>query len=575
MIEASADIKKTERKFIPSDLTIKSWESIEPFFKELLERNISAKGDLEKWLLDMSELDGAVTEDACWRQIKMTCDTTDKKLEDSFNYFCMEIQPKIQPYADALNKKLVNSPFVKELDNSAYYTYLRSVKKSIDLFREENIPIQAELSVLQQQYGMITGKMMIEVDGKEYTLQQAAKFFESHDRKLREEVYRKVNARRLEDKDILNKLFSQLIEKRQQIALNAGFKNYRDYKFKELGRFDYTKEDCLRFHDSVKQHVLPLVNKIYENKKKKLQLENLRPWDTEAEPEGTKPLSPFESGDELLNKSIEVFTELRPFFGDCLRRMNTMKHLDLESRNGKAPGGYNCPLPESGAPFIFMNAAGQMHDVTTMVHEGGHAVQSFLTHNLKLNAFKDYPMEIAEVASMAMELFTMDYWDVFFKDKDDLKRAKEHQLERTITIFPWIAVIDKFQHWIYENPNHTLEERSENWVKILNDFSDSVIDYSGLEIFRENSWQKQLHLYEVPFYYIEYGIAQLGAIGLWMQYKKNPEKALDNYMQALSLGGTKTLPELYEAAGLAFDFSPENIKVLMDFVNQEMEKVHS
>ena len=573
MTEATADIKKAERKFIPKDLTVTGWESIEPYFEQLLAREISSKEELEKWLVDMSELEAAITEDACWRQIKMTCDTTNKELEEAFNYFCLHIQPKIQPYADALNKKLINSPFTKDLDSSTYFTYLRSIKKSIELFREENIPIQAELSVLQQQFGMITGKMMIEVNGKEYTLQQAAKFLESHDRKLREEVYRKVNARRLEDRDILNQLFSQLVERRQQVAVNAGFKNYRDYKFKELGRFDYTKEDCFRFHESVKQHILPLVNKILENKKKKLQLDELRPWDTEAEPEGTTPLNPFSIGEELLSKSIECFTQLRPFFGDCLKQMNKMKHLDLESRNGKAPGGYNCPLPESGAPFIFMNAAGQMDDVTTMVHEGGHAVQSFLTHSLKLNAFKDYPMEIAEVASMAMELFTMDYWDVFFNNKKDLKRAKEHQLERTITIFPWIAIIDKFQHWIYEHPDHTLEERTNHWMEILNDFSDSVIDYSGLEKFRENSWQKQLHLFEVPFYYIEYGIAQLGAIGLWMQYKKNPEQALDNYMKALTLGGTKTLPELYEAAGLKFDFSPDNIKVLMDFVNEEMEKL--
>lgn len=573
MIEASADIKKLERKFLPKDLVIADWETTESYFKELLEREISSSEELKKWLGDMSELEAAVNEDVCWRQIKMTCDTTDKKLEESFNFFCMEIQPKIQPYADALNKKLINSPFINSLEQEKYFTYLRSVKKSIELFREANIPLQAELAVLQQQYGMITGKMMIEVNGKEYTLQQAAKFLESHDRKLREEVYRKINARRLEDKDVLNQLFNQLIEKRQQVAVNAGFENYRDYKFKELGRFDYTKEDCFRFHDSVKQHVLPLVNKIYEKKKEKLQLDDLRPWDTEAEPEGTKPLTPFETGSELLNKSIECFTKLRPFFGDCLKQMNAMKHLDLESRNGKAPGGYNCPLAESGAPFIFMNAAGQMHDVTTMVHEGGHAVQSFLTHNLELNAFKDYPMEIAEVASMSMELFTMDYWDVFFDNKEDLKRAKEHQLERTITIFPWIAVIDKFQHWIYEYPQHTIEERTEHWMEILNDFSDDVINYSGLESFRENHWQKQLHLFEVPFYYIEYGIAQLGAIGMWMQYKKNPEQALDNYMKALSLGGTRTLPELYKAAGLTFDFSSENIKVLMDFVNEEMEKL--
>ncbi len=570
---ASADIKKIERTFLPKNLVVDKWETIEPFFKELLGREITSKESLEKWLKDTSELEAVISEDACWRQIKMTCDTTDKKLEEAFNFFCMEIQPGIQPYADALNKKLINSPFTQSLEPEKYFTYLRSVKKSIELFREENIPLQSELAVMQQQYGVICGKMMIEVKGEEYTLQQAAKFLESHDRNLREEVYRKINERRLQDKDALNDLYSELIKKRHQIALNAGFENYRDYRFKELGRFDYTKEDCFYFHEAVHKHVLPLVNKIYKKKKEKLQLSDFRPWDVEAEPEGTQPLTPFKTSEELIDKSIECFTQLRPFFGDCLLQMNTMKHLDLESRKGKAPGGYNCPLAESGAPFIFMNAAGQMHDVTTMVHEGGHAVQSFLTHNLELSAFKEYPMEIAEVASMAMELFSMDHWEVFFDNKGDLQRAKEHQLERTITIFPWIAIIDKFQHWVYENPGHSVAERDTKWMEILKDFSDDVIDYSGLDTYRENAWQRQLHLFEVPFYYIEYGIAQLGAIGMWMQYKKDPEKALDNYINALALGGTKTLPQLFEAAGLKFDFSPENIKTLMDFVSEEMEKI--
>jgi oligoendopeptidase F len=414
--------------------------------------------------------------------------------------------------------------------------------------------------------------MMVTVDGQEYTLQQATKFLESHNRNKREEVYRKIQDRRLEDTAALNDLYNQLIEKRNQEALNAGFKNYRDYRFKELGRFDYTKEDCYQFHDAVKLHVLPLVNIIYQKKKQKLGLDTLRPWDVDAEPAGTEPLHPFKTSDELINKSIECFTKLRPFFGDCLKKMNELKHLDLESRKGKAPGGYNCPLAESGAPFIFMNAAGQMHDVTTMVHEGGHAIHSFLAHSLQLSGFKEYPMEIAEVASMSMELFSMDEWETFFDTDADLLRAKEHQLERVITIFPWIAIIDKFQHWIYENPAHTNEERTAEWNEILKEFQDSVIDYSGLENYRSNAWQRQLHLFEVPFYYIEYGIAQLGAIGMWMQYKQNPQQALDNYCSALSLGGTKTLPQLFETAGLKFDFSPDKIKVLMDFVKEEMDK---
>ena len=325
----------------------------------------------------------------------------------------MEIQPKMQPYADSLNRKLVENPFTQQLDQQQYFTYLRNVKKSIDLFREENIPLQAELSVMQQQFGQISGAMTIEVNGREYTLQQASKFLEDHDRTLREEVYRKINERRLQDKDKLDELYTQLVQKRHQVALNAGFDNYRDYRFAELGRFDYTKEDCFNFHAAVKEHVLPLVEKIYAKKKKKLGLDNLRPWDTEAEPAGIEPLHPFNTGEELTEKAIACFDQLNPFFADCLRKMKELGHLDLESRKGKAPGGYNCPLAESGAPFIFMNAAGQMHDVTTMVHEGGHAIHSFLAHPLELSAFKEYPMEIAEVASMAMELFSMDYWSVF------------------------------------------------------------------------------------------------------------------------------------------------------------------
>jgi oligoendopeptidase F len=573
MINANADIQALPRNFLPKNFVVTGWEALEPYFQQLLDRPLQSKADLEQWLKDSSEIEAVLSEDACWRQIKMTCDTENKSLEEAFVFFVTQIQPKIQPYADRLNRKLIACPFTSELDQKKFFTYLRSVKKSIDLFREVNIPILSELSVMAQQFGVISGKMTIEVEGKEYTLQQAAKFLESHDRKLREAVYRKINERRLLDKDKLNDLYTQLVQKRQQVAINAGFSNYRDYKFAELGRFDYTKEDCFQFHDSVKKYILPLADKIYAAKKKKLGVDTLRPWDLEAEPVGTAPLRPFKTSDELLQKSVECFEKIRPFFADCLRKMDELHRFDLESRKGKAPGGYNCPLAETGAPFIFMNAAGQMSDVTTMVHEGGHAIHSFLAHRLELSSFKEYPMEIAEVASMAMELFSMDYWDVYFNSKEELKRAKEHQLERVITIFPWIATVDKFQHWVYEHPNHTLEERSENWTRILNEFSSNEIDFTRLEDYRNNSWQRQLHLFEVPFYYIEYGIAQLGAVGLWKQFKQNKDAALDNYMKALSLGGTATLPKLYEAAGLRFNFSGDNIHELMQFVDTEMKKL--
>ncbi|MFZ9403033.1 MAG: M3 family oligoendopeptidase [Sediminibacterium sp.] len=570
----TADIQKLPHHYLPKDFILTDWASLEPYFIELSDRPLEDAAALEKWLKDLSELEAFISEDACWRQIKMTCDTTDKSLEEAFNFFCMEIQPKMQPYADALNKKLMACPFTKALDKDTYFTYLRSVQKSIDLFRTENIAIQAELSVMQQQYGAIAGKMTITHEGQEYTLQQAAQFLESEDRSIRESVYRKIQERRLEDKIAMHDLFSSLIQKRHQVAINAGFENYRDYKFVELGRFDYTKEDCFQFHEAVKLHVLPLIDKIYARKKQKLGLDVLKPWDTEAEPAGTKPLRPFTDGKDLYEKSVACFEQLHPFFADCLKKMNSLKHFDLESRKGKAPGGYNCPLAESGAPFIFMNAAGQMSDVTTMVHEGGHAIHSFLSHHLSLSAFKEYPMEIAEVASMSMELFSMDHWQSFFDNEADLNRAKEHQLERTITIFPWIAIIDKFQHWVYEHPTHTIEERTNTWTSILKEFSTGSIDYSGLDEFRAIGWQRQLHLFEVPFYYIEYGIAQLGAIGMWMQYQQNPTAALENYMNALALGGTKTLPELYKTAGIEFNFSPSYVKKLMDFTNSQLEKLY-
>ncbi len=569
----SADISKIKRTFLPDDFVITDWEHLEPYFKNLAERQVASLREFEIWLKDVNELEAVVSEDACWRQIRMTCDTTDKSLEEAFNYFYQEIQPKFQPYSDLLNKKLVESSFTKELDQDKYFTYLRNVRKNIELYREANIPIQADINVLQQQYGQIAGEMTVEVDGKEYTLQQAAKFLEDSDREKREEVYRKINERRLKDKDSLNLLFSKLVEKRNQLALNAGFKNYRDYKFVEMGRFDYKPKDCFQFHEAVSSHVLPLVDEIYEHHRIKLGVDVLKPWDTEAEPKGTEPLRPFREGKELLHKTIQCLDELDPFFADCLRKMELMNHLDLDSRKGKAPGGYNMPLAESGAPFIFMNAAGQMSDVTTMVHEGGHAIHSFLSHPLELANFKEYPTEMAEVASMAMELFTMDYWHVFFEDETELKRAKRHQLERVITIFPWIATIDKFQHWVYENPGHSENERTEAWMNILNGFSSSIIDYSGLMPYRNISWQRQLHLFEVPFYYIEYGIAQLGALGMWKQFRENKEKAIQNYTSALSLGGTRTLPELYKAAGLTLDFSPEKIHELMEMVSTELKSL--
>ncbi len=569
-VDHNADIKPLPRHFLPADFKVSDWQSLEPYFEELQNRPLNSPEDLQHWLKDLSEIEAVLSEDACWRQINMTRNTEDPQLAQAFNFFMTEIQPKMEPYADSLNRKLIDCPFTKELTAPEYGTYLRNIKKNIDLFRESNIQLQSEVAVESQEFGVIAGKMTVTVNDHEYTLQQAARFLEDPDRTLREEVYRKIAERRLVDNEELNSVFDKLLQKRHQIAINAGFENYRDYRFKELGRFDYDKADCFQFHEAVKQHVMPIVNTLYQKKKEKLGLDTLRPWDLDAEPAGLSPLRPFKDGLELLEKTIACFNQLDPFFAACLQKMNDLGRLDLESRKGKAPGGYNCPLAETGAPFIFMNAAGTLNDVITMVHEGGHAVHSFLTHSLPLNGFKEYPTEIAEVASMSMELFSMDGWRVFFADEQEWTRAKEQQLERVITIFPWIATIDKFQHWLYENSTHSHEERKTAWRRILDEFTPEVLDTTGLDAYRDYSWQKQLHLFEVPFYYIEYGIAQLGAIGMWQQYQSDPNSALQHYVAALSLGGTRTLPVLFETAGLKFDLSPGHIRNLMEFVKGEI-----
>jgi oligoendopeptidase F len=562
-----------ERRLLPADFKLTDWNALQPFFEELVNREITNKEQLNKWLADVSELEAVISEDACWRQIRMTCDTTNTEYEAAFTYFCMEIEPKMKPYGFELNKKLLDCPFTKGLDNNQYFPYLRSVDNAAKLYREANVPLQADMSLLAQQYGVISGAMSVEVDGKEYTLQQAAKFLQSPDRSLRETVFSKVASRRLNDKNTLNELFDKLLAIRQQIAANAGFDNYRDYKFRELGRFDYTVEDCFAFHQAVREHIVPLQAMLIKHRQQRLGVDKMRPWDTDAEPMGTEPLRPFSDGKELTEKTLEVFNRLSPFFSGCLRTMQSMNRLDLESRKGKAPGGYNCPLAETGVPFIFMNAAGTMGDVITMMHEGGHAVHSFLSHQLPLTSFKEYPMEIAELASMSMELFSMEHWDVFFANDTELRRAQLEEMERVISVLPWIATIDKYQHWLYTNPGHTVAQREAAWLEILGEFSTGVTDWSGHEEYRTNFWQKQLHLFEVPFYYIEYGIAQLGAVAMWRQYREHREQALENYKSALSLGYTKTLKELYTTAGIKFDFSPAYIKELADFVTPVLKEM--
>ena len=372
----------------------------------------------------------------------------------------------------------------------------------------------------------------------------------------------------------MNSIFGELLSKRNQVAQNAGFENFRDYKFVSLGRFDFSKEDCFNFHESIASEVTPIVNKIYSDKREKLGVEVLKPWDTNATLPGMSELKPFSNAEELVTKSIKSFGMIDEYFGQALADMKELGHLDLASKPGKSPGGYNYPLYESGAPFIFMNSVGTPRDLVTMMHEGGHAVHSFLTHDLEFSAFKSCPSEVAELASMSMELMSMKHWDEFY-NKEDLKRAKKEHLEDSIMALPWIAMIDKFQHWIYENPKHSAEEREIEWVAINEALGNSEVNWSDSEEVRKNTWQKQLHIFELPFYYIEYGMAQLGAIAVWKNFKENPQKTIAQYKEALSLGYTLSVPEIYEKAGIKFDFSQNYIKELMTFMMNELENIKS
>ena len=560
------------RKFVPEDLVINSWNKIKSLFDNLVEREISSALELEQLMLDQSELSAVLEEDMAWRYIKMNIDTTDKELGEQFSFWIKEISPNTAPYSHKLNLKLVNSPYLKDLDQEKYRIYLRSVKKQIEIFREENIPLFTTMEEKQQEYGAISAKMSIEVDGEKMTMQKAALLLKSTDRAKREEIYNKISSRRLQDEKALDDLFDELISLRQQIAKNANFDNYRDYMFAAMGRFDYTPKDCFNFHDAIAKEIVPIINSFEQKRKNKLGNESYKPWDTSVDVDGLHPLKPFDGGTELTDLSIECFNRLRPYFGECLSTMKAMKHLDLESKNGKAPGGFMYPLYEIGVPFIYMNAVGSQRDLVTMVHEGGHAVHSFLSRDLSLTEFKSTPSEVAELASMAMELLSMDHWDVFYKEKADLKRAKLEQLEKVLEGLPWIASIDKFQHWIYTT-EHTAQQRKEKWLSISDELGNQIIDWEGNENVHANLWQKQLHLYEVPFYYIEYGMAQLGAIAMWRSYKDLGEQGLDNYMDALKLGYTKTIGEIYETAGIKFDFSGKYVKELADFIKEELEKL--
>lgn len=564
---------KIKRNFIPNDFNITKKEDILPFLEDLKNREINSVDDLKKWWTDKSETEAFLEEDMAWRYIKMTCNTEDEKLAEDFNFFIKDIEPLVSEYSDVFDGKLLETRFLNDLDKEIYDIAIKKVKRSKELFRKENIPLFSELQQKEREFGVISGAMTVKYEGEEMTLQKAGNYLKDTDREVRKTMFELIHERRIKDRKKLDDLLSDLIEKRQKISENAGFDNYRDYMHSALKRFDYSIDDVITFHNSIKETVLPLIEEILKKRKQKLGYNVLKPYDTSVDPDLKPALKPFKDGNELIDKAIEVFTKIRPQYGEYLKVMKENSYLDLNSRKGKAPGGYNYPLYESNIPFIFMNATGNQRDLETMMHEGGHAVHSFLSSNLDLVDFKELPSEVAELASMSMELISSEYWDVFYNNKNDLKRAKRTHLEGVLNVLPWIATVDKFQHLLYLTPHHTAEERKEIWMNVIQEFESKLIDWSGYEKYRSVLWQKQMHIFEVPFYYIEYGISQLGAVAIWRNFKNNPEKALNDYENALKLGYSKPIPEIYKSAGIEFNFNKEYISELMQFVKTELDKL--
>ena len=562
--------------FISGDFDATQWENIEPFTKNLLERKLTCSVCLETLIKDASTLAEHVSEAGALLYIGMTCDTESEEKRGLFLDFVSNVRPKLSEFSDALNRRIVEHSALADLPDR-YLLMLRGMRTDIEIFRKENIPLNVKQTELVTEAQGITGGMTVEFDGDERTFPQMSVYLESNERSVRQAAWTAMSERRMQDHERMSEIFDELVTLRHQIALNAGFESYTQYMFKAMHRFDYSIEDCLEFHDSVESVCMPLLREINRERKEALGLNNLSPWDvnekTGAGPDihGREPLRPFETVDEMVEKLSEMFHEISGDLGIKFDKLVEMDTLDLDTRKGKAPGGYQYYLEKSRVPFIFMNAAGLQGDLETMIHEAGHAFHSLYCGHLELIDERNYPIEFAEVASMSMELLTQPWWNKFY-GKEEADRARRTHLEGVVFLLPWIATIDSFQHWIYENPGHTRKERSEAWLSIRGRFG-SEMDWMDHSEFKEVSWQQQGHLYGVPFYYIEYGIAQLGSLQLWKTQLDNPQKALDDYANAMKLGNTRTLPELFSSADLKLGFDEGHFLSLMDSVEATLAEL--
>ena len=568
---------KNAGSYVNDDFDPSSWKEVEAYTEELLNRKISCSKCLEGIIRDASELSEHISEKGALLYIGMTCDTENEEKKGAFLDFVENVRPKLSEFSDSLNRRIVGHEAVEDLPER-YDLMIRSMKNDVEIFRKENIPLSVEQTKLVTEAQTINGAMSVEYEGEEYTIPEMRVFLESNERSVREGAWKAVADRRLEDEGRLSEIFDQLIVIRNEMAINAGFETYTDYMFRAMERFDYTKDDCLEFHDAIEAVCVPLMREINSRRIKSLSLGSLRPWDVNEKTgvgpdlEGRAPLKPFADVNEMVSKLSRLFHRMSTDLGEKFDMLVEMDTLDLDTRKGKAPGGYQYYLQKSRVPFIFMNAAGLQGDLETMIHEAGHAFHSIYCGHLELIGERSYPIEFAEVASMSMELMTQNEWGEFYND-EEANRARIGHLEGIIFLLPWIATIDSFQHWIYSNPGHTRDERKTVWNSIRDRFGSNMEwgDYQG---HRDTSWQQQGHLFGVPFYYVEYGIAQLGALQLWRTQRKDSVKALSDYSNAMALGNTKTLPELFSAADIELGFGEEHLGSLISEVRMAMAELN-
>ncbi|MRD35800.1 M3 family oligoendopeptidase [Bacillus thuringiensis] len=544
---------------------------LEKTLSSLLNKMISSKLDLENWLKEQSKVIWEIEEQLRSHYIAFQCNTDDEEIKDTFEHDQQFVKPLLKRYQNLLDNKYLESPFRMELDSNLYGLLDAKIKNAQKLFCEDNIELEIKEDKLVTEYFEITGGLSAIWDGEEKTITELQSYLQDSNRDIRKKAKTIISEQFLSVEKELQNILNQLIEIRHQKAKNIQLENYRDYMFKKYERFDYSAIDCYELAESIRKYVVPLKDKILLEKKEKLQVDTLRPWDVSAVTPDQKVLKPIANENDLIEKSTHIFNKLDIEFSALLNRMYKHNCLDLTSRKGKAAGGFCEYLPASQLSYIFMNLNYTQDDIITFIHEMGHSIHNELIKPLKLRQYIEIPAETAELASMTMELFSLNYWDTFYTDKKDLKQAKINFFKDVISYLPVMLIVDQFQHWLYENPSHTSEERNEKYLQLQKHYQSSVIHIDGYENWIATSWLPVLHIFEVPFYYIEYAIAQLGALQMYKQYKEEPKQALENYKKALSLGSSQSIKEVYDAAGIRFDFSGETIKELILFVEKELE----